>query len=73
MRKNRTPQETWAISELLQYIAKEGWVEDNSIIDNPDLVSVQINGQFISKEDLKTKEIKPSDELDYLYFLGGGY
>ncbi len=37
-----------------------------------DMVSVQLNGTFIRKEDFETRLVKENDEVEYLYFMGGG-
>lgn len=41
-------------------------------VDQPDMVSVQINGEFIERENFSTTEIKDGDTVDFLYFMGGG-
>ncbi|MDR0864511.1 MAG: sulfur carrier protein ThiS [Candidatus Symbiothrix sp.] len=41
-------------------------------ITQPDMVSVQLNEEFISKEDYETIELKDGDVVDFLYFMGGG-
>ena len=41
-------------------------------VSTPDMVSVQINGQFVDKKDFWTKKIAEKDEVDFLYFIGGG-
>lgn len=38
----------------------------------PDMVSVQINGDFIDRENFDTTAINEDDEVDFLYFMGGG-
>lgn len=38
----------------------------------PDLVTVQINEEFIEKEDYDTTQLKEGDKIDFLYFMGGG-
>ncbi|MDR1811016.1 MAG: sulfur carrier protein ThiS [Prevotella sp.] len=38
----------------------------------PDMVSVQINGEFINREDFGNTAINEGDEVDFLYFMGGG-
>ncbi|MDR0575079.1 MAG: sulfur carrier protein ThiS [Tannerella sp.] len=38
----------------------------------PDMVSVQINGEFISRGNFDTTWINENDEVDFLYFMGGG-
>jgi len=41
-------------------------------VDNPDMVSVQINGDFIDKDQYPTTNIQDGQEVDFLYFMGGG-
>ena len=41
-------------------------------ITQPDMVSIQLNGEFVYKEDYETTGIKDGDEIDFLYFMGGG-
>ena len=41
-------------------------------VSTPDMVSVQINWQFVDKKDFWTKKIAEKDEVDFLYFMGGG-
>jgi sulfur carrier protein len=38
----------------------------------PDMVSVQINGEFVLREDFDATAISAGDEVDFLYFMGGG-
>lgn len=41
-------------------------------VENPELVSVQLNGEFIAKEKRAVANLKDGDEIDFLYFMGGG-
>ncbi|MDR3218241.1 MAG: sulfur carrier protein ThiS [Dysgonamonadaceae bacterium] len=41
-------------------------------ITQPDMVSVQLNGEFVYKEDYASITLKDGDEVDFLYFMGGG-
>ncbi len=41
-------------------------------VSQPDMVSVQLNGGFVQKEEYPTTNIKDGDEVDFLYFMGGG-
>jgi len=41
-------------------------------VNQPDMVSVQLNGAFVNKDQYETMEIKEGDEIDFLYFMGGG-
>lgn len=41
-------------------------------VKNPDVVSVQVNGKFFTKEQYLSTYLKDGDEVDFLYFIGGG-
>lgn len=38
----------------------------------PDMLSIQLNGEFIEKEAYGATMVKEGDEVDFLYFMGGG-
>ncbi|HET9571628.1 MAG TPA: sulfur carrier protein ThiS [Bacteroidales bacterium] len=46
-------------------------IQKNNVFQ-PDMVSVQLNGSFVIKEDYSTTLLNEGDELDFLYFMGGG-
>jgi len=46
-------------------------IKENNI-QQPDMVSVQINGEFVQRENFDSTAIKDGDEVDFLYFMGGG-
>jgi sulfur carrier protein len=41
-------------------------------IAQPDMVSVQLNEEFVNREDYATLAVYDGDEIDFLYFMGGG-
>jgi sulfur carrier protein len=41
-------------------------------VESPDMVSVQVNGAFLDRKDYETTCIKEKDEVEFLYFMGGG-
>ena len=41
-------------------------------VESPEMVSVQLNGEFIDKGKFAATYLKESDEIDFLYFMGGG-
>lgn len=41
-------------------------------VEMPDMVSVQLNGEFVKKENYESTVINENDEIDFLYFMGGG-
>lgn len=38
----------------------------------PEMVSVQRNGEFVLKDDYASTQLSEGDEVDFLYFMGGG-
>ena len=43
-----------------------------SNVQQPDMVSVQVNEEFAEREDWDKIQIKEGDKVDFLYFMGGG-
>ena len=43
----------------------------NNVVQ-PEMVSIQLNGEFVNREDYDSKLVAEGDELDFLYFMGGG-
>ncbi len=41
-------------------------------VQMPDMVSVELNGEIIDRKDYETTELKNSDTIEFLYFMGGG-
>ncbi len=41
-------------------------------VEMPDMVSVQLNGEFVKRPDFGKVFLKEGDEVDFLYFMGGG-
>ena len=41
-------------------------------VESPEMVSVQLNGKFLGKDHYATAQLNDNDEVDFLYFLGGG-
>lgn len=38
----------------------------------PDMVSVQLNGEILERASFETATVKENDEVEFLYFMGGG-
>ena len=38
----------------------------------PDMVSVQINGDILSRADFAATLVRDNDNVEFLYFMGGG-
>lgn len=54
-------------------------MEETSIFDllkqrniEPRMVSVELNSEIIDKEELPNVKLREGDELEFLYFMGGG-
>ena len=43
-----------------------------SDVQQPDMVSVQVNEEFAEREDWEKILLKDGDKVDFLYFMGGG-
>ncbi|MFV0480542.1 MAG: sulfur carrier protein ThiS [Campylobacteraceae bacterium] len=41
-------------------------------VEMPDMVSVQLNEEFLRQPDYDTTFLKDGDEINFLYFMGGG-
>jgi sulfur carrier protein len=50
---------------LLDLLGSEG-------VKKPEMVSVQLNGSFLRREDYVLTTVKDKDEVDFIYFMGGG-
>ncbi len=50
------------VSELIEFLH----------VDNPEMVSVQVNEEFAEREDWNTIQLHENDTVDFLYFMGGG-
>jgi len=44
----------------------------NNKVEQPEMVSVQVNGEFVDRDSFETTQINANDEVDFLYFMGGG-
>ena len=41
-------------------------------VQNPEMVSVQLNGEFVDRADYAKVTLEENNEVDFLYFMGGG-
>lgn len=41
-------------------------------VEQPDMVSVQLNDEFLTKDEYPTTSLTEGDEINFLYFMGGG-
>ena len=55
-------QASFTVTELLSAKA----------VDMPDMVSVELNGNILDRESFATTFVKEGDQVEFLYFMGGG-
>ncbi|MBR1709122.1 MAG: sulfur carrier protein ThiS [Clostridia bacterium] len=41
-------------------------------VEMPEYVSVSINEEFVRREDFDSRIVREGDEVEFLYFMGGG-
>jgi len=46
-------------------------IRQNNVVQ-PEMVSVQVNDDFVDRSEWDALEIKEGDVVDFLYFMGGG-
>lgn len=49
---------------------KELLAEKN--VESPDMVSVELNGTILAREDFDKLHVHENDQVEFLYFMGGG-
>jgi len=60
--KNTDTTDGLTISRLL--------IEEN--VKMPEMVSVELNGQILKRGDFETTTLKDNDQVEFLYYMGGG-
>ena len=46
-------------------------IRKNNVLQ-PEMVSVQVNDEFVDRDEWDKVSIKEGDAVDFLYFMGGG-
>ena len=41
-------------------------------VESPEMVAVQLNGQFVAMNSYPSTYLKPGDDIEFLFFMGGG-
>jgi sulfur carrier protein len=62
---NGNEQEVEVPISLIELIKKND-------VAQPEMVSIQVNGEFLPRENFNSTLINEGDEVDFLYFMGGG-
>ncbi|MDR1666189.1 MAG: sulfur carrier protein ThiS [Bacteroidales bacterium] len=58
------------VQEVTLPLSLTALIQANSA--TPEMVSVQLNGEFIPQEKFPDTDLREGDEVDILYFMGGG-
>jgi len=62
---NGEPQEVQLPLSLTELIRQND-------VRQPEMVSVQVNDDFVDRNEWDALQIKEGDSVDFLYFMGGG-
>jgi len=60
------------LAQLSESVLTVGQLLELKNVESPDTVSVQVNGEFVDRAKYSTSQLREGDEVDFLYFLGGG-
>ena len=41
-------------------------------VESPEMVAVQLNGQFVEMNNYSSTYLKTGDDVEFLFFMGGG-
>ena len=42
------------------------------MVESPEMVAVQLNGQFVEMKNYPSTYLKAGDDIEFLFFMGGG-
>ena len=59
------------VQEVQSGISLTELIKQNNV-EQPEMVSVQLNDDFVDRTEWDSLEIKEGDSVDFLYFMGGG-
>ena len=57
--------------EVVDGITVSALIEQEQV-ETPEYVTVSVNEEFIDKDDFDSHVLKDGDEVEFLYFMGGG-
>ena len=57
--------------EVVDGITVSALIEQEQV-ETPQYVTVSVNEEFIDKDDFDSHVLKDGDEVEFLYFMGGG-
>ena len=41
-------------------------------IETPEMVSVELNNEILNRADFESTQLKENDQIEFLFFMGGG-
>lgn len=59
------------LQEVRDSIKINDLIRENNVAQ-PEMVSVQLNEEFVDRDDFDATILKEGDVVDFLYFMGGG-
>ena len=59
------------VQEVQSGISLTELIKQNNV-EQPEMVSVQLNDDFVDRDEWDRLQIKEGDSVDFLYFMGGG-
>ena len=59
------------VQEVQSGISLTELIKQNNV-EQPEMVSVQLNDDFVDRTEWDSLKIKEGDTVDFLYFMGGG-
>lgn len=57
--------------EVREGISISNLIKENDVAQ-PEMISVQLNEEFVDRDDFDATILKDGDVVDFLYFMGGG-
>ena len=57
--------------EVEEGLTVSGLIEKEQV-ETPQYVTVSVNEEFVNSGDFDTRALKEGDEVEFLYFMGGG-
>ena len=57
--------------EVREGLSISDLIKENDVAQ-PEMVSVQLNEEFVDRDDFDATILKDGDVVDFLYFMGGG-
>lgn len=59
------------VREVRTPVSVEELIKQNDVAQ-PEMVSVQVNEEFLARSEYAVRMLQDGDSIDFLYFMGGG-